>query len=57
MACLILLRSEAEILMGARGMRDRLFRQHLVYKMHLGAIVQTGPLKYQSFSAQCENYT
>ena len=38
-------------------MRNRLYWRHLVYKMHLSVVVNTGLLKYQSFSAQCENYT
>ena len=57
MACLILFRSEAEILRGTRATRNRLYWRHLVYKMHLSVVVNTGSLKYQSFSVQCENYT
>ena len=43
----IFLRSETEIRMGPDGIGNRLCRSHLVYKMHLGVVVNTSRLIYR----------
>jgi len=42
----IFLRSEEEIRKGPRDIGNRLCRNHLVYKMHLGVIVNTSRFIY-----------